>query len=89
MVARSDFESAQNRDPRGIVGFVFSRRSLARCFQDRAIDRFMTNWTDFGRLVDRVGILSQRGLIAFDDLFKNPGGCHAGKIGAARSGRQR
>ena len=29
------------------------------------------------------------GLVAFDDLLQNPGGCHARKIGAARSSRQR
>jgi len=41
MAAFSDRDSVQNFEPRGIIGFWFSRRSLARCFQERASDFFI------------------------------------------------
>src|ERR1019366_8180142 len=40
-------------------------------------------------VVDRVGVLSQGRLIALDDLFKNVGRSHAGKVRTARSRCQR
>ena len=80
MAPRSDFDRPQNFAPKRNCGLYVVQAFVGQVFPRSRYGAFHDDLDRLRRIIDGIRVLPQGGLITLDDLLKNTGRRHAGKV---------